>query len=96
MTGLGLLIATLGFILACVFVIKRLTGIEVAQTGFTTLVTLILFLGGIQLVAIGLLGEYLARIYDEVKQRPLYIVKNRYGVRFTESIGNLAEYDNYG
>ena len=38
--------------------------------GFTTLVTLVLFMGGVQLVSIGLLGEYLARIYDEVKARP--------------------------
>ena len=60
--------------------IKRLAGIEIAQTGFTTLVTLVLFLGGVQLIAIGLLGEYLARIYDEVKQRPLYIVRKRYGI----------------
>jgi polyisoprenyl-phosphate glycosyltransferase len=53
-------------------------GFEVAQIGFTTLVTLVLFIGGIQLIAIGLLGEYLGRVYDEVKQRPLYIVKQRY------------------
>ena len=80
MTLCGTLISGAGFILACLFVIKRLAGIETAQTGFTTLVTLILFLGGVQLIAVGILGEYLARIYDEVKQRPLYIVKKGYGV----------------
>jgi dolichol-phosphate mannosyltransferase len=79
MTGMGILISSAGFILACIFIIKRLAGLEIAQTGFTTLVTLLLFLGGVQLIAIGLLGEYLARIYDEVKQRPLYIVKSLYG-----------------
>jgi hypothetical protein len=46
--------------------------------GFTTLVTLVLFMGGVQLVSIGLLGEYLARIYDEVKARPLFIVRRRF------------------
>jgi hypothetical protein len=61
-------------------VIKRLAGFETAQTGFTTLVTLILFLGGVQLIAVGVLGEYLARIYDEVKQRPLFIVRKGYGI----------------
>ena len=80
MTGIGVLISTAGFIFAFFFVIRRLIGIEIAQTGFTTLVTLILFLGGVQLIAIGLLGEYLLRIYDEVKQRPLYIIKNQYGL----------------
>ena len=80
MTGLGISISAFAFFLASIFVIKRLAGVEIAQTGFTTLVTLVLFLGGVQLIAVGLLGEYLARIYDEVKQRPLYIVKNRYGI----------------
>ena len=80
MTGMGILISLSGFVLACLFVIKRLIGIETAQTGFTTLVTLVLFLGGVQLIAIGLLGEYLARTYDEVKQRPLYILKERHGI----------------
>jgi glycosyltransferase involved in cell wall biosynthesis len=80
MTGLGLVISVSGFLLAMFFAIRRIIGVEVAATGFTTLVTLILFLGGVQLVAVGLLGEYLARIYDEVKQRPLFIVKKRHGL----------------
>jgi glycosyltransferase involved in cell wall biosynthesis len=80
MTALGILISIIGFALACFFILRRLLGIEIAQTGFTTLVTLVLFLGGVQLIAIGLLGEYLARIYDEVKQRPLFIVGKRHGI----------------
>jgi len=84
MTAAGILISGAGFILACMFIIRRLSGIEVAQTGFTTLVTLVLFLGGVQLIAIGLIGEYLARIYDEVKQRPLYIVNDRFGRQMEE------------
>ena len=81
MTAMGIFISTIGFALACFFILRRLLGIEIAQTGFTTLVTLVLFLGGVQLIAIGLLGEYLARIYDEVKQRPLFIVRKEYGLR---------------
>lgn len=77
LTYCGLLVSGVGFALGAFFITKRLLGIEVAQTGFTTLVTLVLFLGGIQLIGIGVLGEYLARVYDEVKRRPLYLVKSR-------------------
>ena len=80
MTYVGVMISGLGFLVALYFVCKRLLGFETAETGFTTLVTLILFLGGIQLIAIGLLGEYLGRVYDEVKQRPLFIVGRTLGV----------------
>ncbi len=79
LTYAGLLTAGLGFAIGLFFIIRRLLGVEIAQTGFTTLVTLVLFLGGIQLIGIGVLGEYLGRIYDEVKRRPPYIIKNRHG-----------------
>jgi polyisoprenyl-phosphate glycosyltransferase len=79
LTYAGLFIAGLGFAVGLFFICKRLLGIEVAQTGFTTLVTLMLFLGGMQLIGIGVLGEYLGRIYDEVKQRPNFIVRRRIG-----------------
>jgi glycosyltransferase involved in cell wall biosynthesis len=75
LTYAGVLISLAGFFLGLFFVTKRLLGVESAQTGFTTLVTLVLFLGGVQLIGIGVLGEYLARVYDEVKERPLYLVK---------------------
>jgi len=75
LTYIGLAVSCVGFALGAFYVARRLLGIEVAQTGFTTLVTLVLFLGGVQLIGIGVLGEYLARVYDEVKQRPPYIVR---------------------
>ncbi len=80
MTLAGVAISTLGFAFAVWFIVRRLLGVEIAQTGFTTLVTLVLFLGGVQLIALGILGEYLGRIYDEVKERPLFIVRRRYGI----------------
>lgn len=78
MVLVGSVICVLAFGLAGRFVLRRLAGVEQAQMGFTTLVTLVLFMGGVQLLSIGLLGEYLARIYDEVKARPLFIVRRRF------------------
>jgi polyisoprenyl-phosphate glycosyltransferase len=75
LTYTGMVVAGIGFAIGLFFVLRRLLGQEIAFTGFTTLVTLVLFLGGVQLIGIGVLGEYLGRIYDEVKRRPLYIVR---------------------
>lgn len=76
LTYSGLFISGIGFSLGTFYAVRRLVGIETAQTGFTTLAVLVLFLGGVQLIGIGVLGEYLGRIYDEVKHRPQYIVKD--------------------
>jgi glycosyltransferase involved in cell wall biosynthesis len=75
LTYIGMMVSGLGFALGLFFIVKRLLGIETAMTGFTTLVSVVTFLGGIQLIGIGVLGEYLGRVYDEVKQRPIYLVK---------------------
>jgi len=48
--------------------------------GFPTVVISILFLGGVQLICLGILGEYIARIYDEVKRRPLWIIRDSAGI----------------
>jgi glycosyltransferase involved in cell wall biosynthesis len=77
LTYCGLFVAGMGFAVGIFFAVRRILGVETAATGFTTLVTLVLFLGGVQLIGIGVLGEYLGRIYDEVKHRPQYIVKSR-------------------
>ena len=75
LTYAGLLIAFLGFAAAIFYAVRRIIGIETAPTGYTTLVTIVLFLGGVQLIGIGVLGEYLGRIYDEVKHRPLFLLR---------------------
>jgi glycosyltransferase involved in cell wall biosynthesis len=75
LTMFGLFVALMGFAVGMFFVVRRVLGIETAQLGFTTLVTLLIFIGGVQLIGIGVLGEYLGRTYDEVKRRPLYLVK---------------------
>ena len=75
--SIGLLCCIAGLSVAALFIIKRLLGLETAQTGFTTLITCLLFFGGAQLIGLGILGEYLARIYDEVKNRPLYLIREK-------------------
>ncbi|MFM9029873.1 MAG: glycosyltransferase family 2 protein [Opitutaceae bacterium] len=75
-TYAGMLVACLGFAAGLFFVLWRLLDFERSPTGFTTLAALIAFLGGVQLIGIGILGEYLGRIYDEVKRRPNYILKS--------------------
>jgi glycosyltransferase involved in cell wall biosynthesis len=79
LTYAGICIALVGFIAAMFYATRRIMGIETAPTGYTTLVTVVLFLGGVQLIGIGVLGEYLGRVYDEVKRRPNYILKSTSG-----------------
>ena len=74
-TLVGFLCAALAFVLIPVIVALRLAGSYLP--GFSTITILVLLLGGIQLMAIGLIGEYVGRIYDEVKGRPLYVVRRR-------------------
>ncbi|MEP6634472.1 MAG: glycosyltransferase family 2 protein [Luteimonas sp.] len=72
-TYLGVLTALLAFVYAVWIVIKAfLWGDPVA--GWPTMMVVILFLGGVQLTALGLIGEYLGRLYEESKQRPLYLI----------------------
>ena len=74
-TVLGLLFSGASFLYLLVVVLQKLlVGIEIA--GYPTLVALILLLGGIQLLALGIIGEYLARNYVETKRRPIYIVRD--------------------
>jgi dolichol-phosphate mannosyltransferase len=74
-TLLGFLISTLAFVAIPVVVGLRIVGSYLP--GFGTVTIAVLLLGGIQLIAIGITGEYVGRIYDEVKGRPLYLVRSR-------------------
>ena len=82
-TLLGFAISTLAFIAIPVVIVLRLTGSYLP--GFGSITIAILLLGGIQLIAIGIIGEYVGRIYDEVKGRPLYLVRGRQNIAPSEA-----------
>jgi dolichol-phosphate mannosyltransferase len=77
-TLLGFVISTLAFIAIPVVIVLRILGSYLP--GFSSLTIAVLLLGGIQLIAIGIIGEYVGRIYDEVKGRPLYLVRSRVNI----------------
>jgi polyisoprenyl-phosphate glycosyltransferase len=77
-TWLGFCASVFAFILAIFYVITFFAWRK-QISGFTTEIVCILFFGGVQLISVGILGEYVGRIYEEVKQRPLYIVRELSG-----------------
>jgi dolichol-phosphate mannosyltransferase len=74
-TFLGFLISSLAFIAIPIVIVLRVLGSYLP--GFGSITITVLLLGGIQLITIGIIGEYVGRIYDEVKGRPLYLVRAR-------------------
>ncbi len=74
-TLFGFLISTLAFVAIPIVIVLRILGSYLP--GFSALTIVVLLLGGIELIAIGIIGEYVGRIYDEVKGRPLYLVRAR-------------------
>jgi dolichol-phosphate mannosyltransferase len=77
-TLLGFLISGLAFVAIPVVIVLRILGSYLP--GFSSITIAILLLGGIQLIALGIIGEYVGRIYDEVKGRPLYLVRSRLNI----------------
>lgn len=75
---LGFVVAGGGFLYMIYLILKTIIFGE-AVKGYPTLLSIILFLGGIQLLSLGVIGEYLGRIFDEVKERPLYIIEKYSG-----------------
>ncbi|MBD98036.1 glycosyltransferase [bacterium] len=75
---LGVLTSALGFIYG-VYALYQHVFLSKTITGWTSLVLLVLLLGGVQLLCLGVIGEYIARIYEQSKQRPLYIIDTIYG-----------------
>ena len=77
-TILGLIISLSSFIYMLVVLFKTIIWGESVQ-GYPTIVILILFIGGIQLLSLGIIGEYIGRIFNETKKRPVYIVEEYVG-----------------
>ncbi|MCO5190075.1 MAG: glycosyltransferase family 2 protein [Anaerolineae bacterium] len=77
-TYLGFLIAGISLLAIIAVIILRLMTPGGQLLGQATTLVAVLFLGGVQLISLGIIGEYLGRIYDEVKQRPLYLVQQKW------------------
>lgn len=75
-TGIGIIISILGLLQALKIVVGRLLNPGGMVPGWASLTALVLFLGGVQLICLGLMGEYVSRIFEEIKKRPLYFLKN--------------------
>jgi glycosyltransferase involved in cell wall biosynthesis len=90
-TRLGFIIALLSFAYLSVILIRSLK-FGTSVTGWLSLAIIISALGGIQLICIGVLGEYIGRIYMQTKGRPLFIVERRYG-RFEKNCNAIKEKD---
>ena len=69
----GFVLAGLSFLLGAWYVLQKLIGVDLTP-GLSTTVLVVSFFAGLQLLGLGLIGEYVGRIYDEVKRRPMYIV----------------------
>jgi dolichol-phosphate mannosyltransferase len=79
-TQLGFITAMASFLIAVTYLVMKLAGFPF-PLGNPTMVILILFMGGIQLISVGILGEYIGRIYEEVRSRPKFIVDRAEGFK---------------
>lgn len=73
-TALGFIVSSLAFFHVLYLLIRPAFGVSTGD-GYSSLMTAILFLGGVQLLSLGIIGEYIGRIFMETKQRPLYLVE---------------------
>ena len=73
-SGLGLISSSVSFVFILYGLVQKFLNPDTVLPGWSSLFSAILFLGGVQLICLGVLGEYIGRIYEEIKQRPLYVV----------------------
>jgi dolichol-phosphate mannosyltransferase len=77
--NLGFLVSAVSFLAGIACIVLKLAGVYTVS-GWTSMVVAIFFLGGIQLTVMGMIGEYIGRIYEQVKNRPLYVVRRMHGI----------------
>ncbi len=75
--GLGFLAVIVGLFLAVWFTLGKIYGFSNAETGWTSIITIVTFFGGVQLLTVGVLGQYIGILFDEVKARPEYIIDEK-------------------
>jgi dolichol-phosphate mannosyltransferase len=74
-TGLGFTAVIIGLILATWFTLGKIYGFSKAESGWTSIISLIIFFGGVQLLTVGVLGQYIGVLFNEIKARPEYIIE---------------------
>ena len=79
-SSIGFIIAGMSLLIGLAYAVLKICGFPFPM-GNPTIVIMMLFIGGIQLIGIGILGEYIARIYDEVRERPKFIINQKYGFK---------------
>jgi dolichol-phosphate mannosyltransferase len=90
-TIFGFFIAGISLIAIIAVIILRIFGPAGELSGQATTLVAVLFLGGVQLISLGIIGEYLGRIYDEVKGRPLFLVDRTWGIEEQELAGTRSK-----
>ncbi len=76
-TSLGFIAVVVGIILAAWFTLGKIYGFSNAESGWTSIMTSVIFFGGVQLLTVGVLGQYIGILFDEVKARPEYIIDEK-------------------
>jgi dolichol-phosphate mannosyltransferase len=76
---IGMIIAVAGIAYGLLTAIERIVNPDIAPAGWVSIIVIMLIIGGVQLIMLGVIGEYIASIFDEVKGRPLYIIESCYG-----------------
>ena len=79
-TGLGFISVLVGIVLAIWFTLGKVYGFSNAEVGWTSIMTSIIFFGGVQLLTVGVLGHYVGILFDEIKARPEYIIDEQRNV----------------